>query len=1243
MTQAASVFPPHEPIVGYGLTNAFGSLTFEQPVALATPLGETNRLFVVERAGRIMVIPDLRAPTAEVFLDLREVTESTFVESGMLGLAFHPGFATNGFFFVFRTMVADSFNDRLSRFQVSSTNSNRADLSSEVVFISQYDESNEHNAGDLHFGPDGYLYISVADHGPGPDELPLHDQAIDKGLFGGILRIDVDRRPGNLRPVGKAAPYSIPVDNPFVGATQFNGWPVNPEEVRTEFYAVGFRNPFRFCVDELTGDVFAGDVGNGLIEEINHVHPGQNFGWPFLEGDYPASDNLTPPDAAVLARPLYSYFHGLAEHEGRAVIGGRVFHGSQYPDLKDKYVFGDFVSGHIWWLEGIENPTVTWLASDPNLSSFGIDPSNGDLLVTSLLTGRIRRLVFVPPEQSAPLPQTLAATGIFRNLATLDTVDEFVPYDVNVTFWSDFALKKRWFSTEGTTGSFGFSTNDPWSSPIGARWVKHFDMEAVRGDPSTARRLETRVLIRVEEGVYGLSYQWDENGENATLVSGKGLDKELLVSEGGIIRTQIWHFPGRRECLSCHNEKAGYTLGFSTAQLNRTASRLPQTPNQIDWMAAHGYLTNSIPSVQSLPHLVPDNDVSWPVEYRARSYLAANCQNCHQPGGISRMLWDGRISTPLTEAGLIRGTALGPFVPGQHIIEPNSLPLSLLYYRAAFAASWRMPPLGTSELNADGSALLQQWIEGMPDSSWNDADLGEVGLSGSTSIHLGVLAVGGAGLPLSLAATNDNLHWISRPVGPVSQVAGKLALSPASGSAGLMMRFGPESNGPLLALQSSTGHGLDLLRRNAAGSPLELLAHSDAPTPWLKLARHEDGFIAQSSADGILWTVLGKTAFDTNSAPSYAGIFTASGDTNRLIVSEWSNVLVEGLAPVVKSPSITLTVPAVLSLSAEVQALSFPVPLTWLANGQPVGTADQVPHALNWTNTVVGAYELEAVLRYGTPFALTSAPVQVMVTPQVSEIWFDSSLSVQPADLSVNRGLEGSLYSNSDGSGAGVAEVLFDAATNAVELVDPLGQPVPNAWGKVWQGGPLLDFNLSFKDFGLHRAGFYFDASAAQNRVLKISFFDAEDHLLGRRQFSIGSTGVLLQWELRGSFHIRIEGLDGLPGVLYGLQFDSVSPPRITLISPLDDAIMTAPTNVPIIFAIESLTKFTKTLEFYANGTLLGGQTNSPTSFQWNQPPVGDYKLEARLVDQFGLATTSPPVEIRIQSPVATASFMHED
>lgn len=270
-----AAFPP---LGDYSLVDALPGITFEQPVALAHPPGETNRLFVVEREGIIHVIPDLTSPTKEVFLDLRENLFSAYGEAGLLGLVFHPGYSTNGFFYVFRTLSAitgeiHGVHNEVSRFQVDPLNPSRAVPGSETRIISQYDDRDLHNGGDLHFGPDGYLYISIGYDGPLPEEIdPNNLQPIDQGWFGCILRIDVDKRPGNLVPnphPGITDQFLIPQDNPFVGCESYQGLPVDPAKVRTEIYALGFRNPWRMSIDSLTGEIWVGDVGSALFEEVN--------------------------------------------------------------------------------------------------------------------------------------------------------------------------------------------------------------------------------------------------------------------------------------------------------------------------------------------------------------------------------------------------------------------------------------------------------------------------------------------------------------------------------------------------------------------------------------------------------------------------------------------------------------------------------------------------------------------------------------------------------------------------------------------------------------------------------------------------------------------------------------------------------------------------------------------------------------------------------------------------------------
>lgn len=349
-------FPLDTPIIGFGVTNFLGDLTFDDPVCIKSPPGETNRLFIAERTGRLIVITNLAMPDKTVFLDLSQDTYSQFGEAGLLGLDFHPGYSTNRYFYVFRTAIANTegasnqIHDILARFEASPANPNAALANSEQRLIAQYDDSVEHNAGDCAFGPDGYLYVALGSSSPPPRDRSEDPQAIDKGFFGGLIRIDVDRRPGSLPPnphPASSAHYGIPPDNPFIGRTQHNGRVIDANQVRTEFYAIGLRNPWRIAFDPVTGHLYCGDVGASSFEEINLVEKGANYGWPYQEG---AALNPPVPSELALAPELYSYGRGYGPFQGRTVMGGLVYRGSELPGLEGAYLFADFYSGNIWAL-----------------------------------------------------------------------------------------------------------------------------------------------------------------------------------------------------------------------------------------------------------------------------------------------------------------------------------------------------------------------------------------------------------------------------------------------------------------------------------------------------------------------------------------------------------------------------------------------------------------------------------------------------------------------------------------------------------------------------------------------------------------------------------------------------------------------------------------------------------------------------------------------------------------------------
>jgi len=361
--------PPQD--VSIAVVEAYPSRTFQRPVGIYTPPDGTRRLFVLEQAGVIRVFPDEAGTSgSEVFLDIRDRVNDGGNEEGLLGMAFHPDFATNGRFYLDytadgprRTVVAG--------FRLDLSEANRGDPASEEIVLEVPQPYANHNGGQIAFGPDGFLYIGLGDGGSGGD--PQGNGQNPATLLGSILRIDVDAR-------SAIRGYGIPADNPFAG---------NGQGYREEIFAYGFRNPWRFSFDPPTGDLWAGDVGQNRIEEIDRVERGGNYGWNTMEGNecYEPSSGC---DRAGLVLPVTQYTH----QEGNSVTGGFVYRGSGIPALQGRYVYGDFGSGRIWALDASSpadpNPRQI-LDTNLNIASFGLDPS-GELLICAF-DGKIYRLV----------------------------------------------------------------------------------------------------------------------------------------------------------------------------------------------------------------------------------------------------------------------------------------------------------------------------------------------------------------------------------------------------------------------------------------------------------------------------------------------------------------------------------------------------------------------------------------------------------------------------------------------------------------------------------------------------------------------------------------------------------------------------------------------------------------------------------------------------------------------------------
>lgn len=391
----------------YTWENALPRVVFSSPTQLVFAPGEQHRAFVVELGGRVAVIRDLERPTREVFLDLSAMVGDNGPDHGALSLAFHQRFAENGEFFLWYSLVRDGKRyQRLSRFLVSASNPQRADASTETPLITQATGPGGHDGGTLVFGSDGYLYLSLGDGDESVPEAAESRQRIDRSFFGAIVRLDVDRKPGNLlpnpHPSVHPGTYFVPADNPFVGATAFLGEAVQPASVRTEFWALGLRNPFRMAFDAATGRLWCGDVGLNLREEVNVIERGGNYGWDLREGTLAGPSLRRTPGAAVLLSPLWEYGQDL----GQSVTGGLVYRASRYPELQGRYVFADFLSGRVWTLHAdgarpVNFGDVRQIATQRGLVAFAVHPGTGHLLATDFFTGRIQRLVSAPAGDAA--------------------------------------------------------------------------------------------------------------------------------------------------------------------------------------------------------------------------------------------------------------------------------------------------------------------------------------------------------------------------------------------------------------------------------------------------------------------------------------------------------------------------------------------------------------------------------------------------------------------------------------------------------------------------------------------------------------------------------------------------------------------------------------------------------------------------------------------------------------------------
>ena len=746
------VFPSSAPSASasWSVEIAFTNVVFDQPIFML-PYPGTNRLVMLHKPGRVTTFPNRRDALPGEILPFLDISSRTFTLSdcGLTGMAFHPQFgqlgSTNrGFIYITYKWrpgsVGTAFPEyaywRLSRFTVPDGQMT-ADPNSELVLVQTFDRQMFHDAGCLLFGPEGFLYFSVGDEGGANDQFNS-TQTINERLMSGIFRIDVNQNPVLSHPIRRqpfhhpATPagwpesfssnYFIPNNNPFVNTNGSN---------LEEFYALGFRQPYRFSRDPVTGLVWVGDSGQSTREEIDILVPGANYQWAYREGT--VAGPKAPPGVTngFEKGPLHDY----GRDQGGATIGGYVYRGSEHAQfLTGKYIWVDNVSGRIWAItsDGTTLTNVEYLTSMPSGSVYGGTSScgqdaNGEIYFLKFggdgaqRVFKLARTTTVIPDP----PALLSQVGAFTNLTTLAPAPGLIPFTVNTPLWSDNAEKFRWVAipNDGSHNTLAekiiFSPTNEWQFPAGTVFVKHFELPRDENNPALTHRVETRFLVRDQNsGVYGVTYKWRADGSDADLLPGSASQDYLINTAPSGVRTQHWTFPSRLDCLSCHNHQAGGVLGFKTHQLNGT-NFYPQTgrsDNQLRTLGHLGLFSSDYEEAQINGYLksVSVTNTSQPLVTRVRSYLDANCSQCHRPGG-QRANFDARYVVPLEQQNLIYGAVFDAVNdPTDRVIVPQDLLHSMIHNRASRVGPLQMPPLAKNLVDSNAVQVIADWINSLP-------------------------------------------------------------------------------------------------------------------------------------------------------------------------------------------------------------------------------------------------------------------------------------------------------------------------------------------------------------------------------------------------------------------------------------------------------------------------------------------------------------------------------------------------
>ena len=322
----------------------------------------------------------------------------------------------------------------------------------------------------------------------------------------------------------------------------------------------------------------------------------------------------------------------------------------------------------------------------------------------------------MPAEADGRIPRLLSQTGVFSDTPKRIASPGLIPYDLNVAFWSDGADKSRWIAVPA--GQILFSASGEWRFPAGTVFVKNFDLGLDAANPAVKRRLETRILVRDSKGgVYGAVYKWRPDGSDAELLSTSATETIQVKSATGNPQEQTWYYPSRQDCLTCHTAGAGGVLGVKTRQLNRPFTYPSGViDNELRTWNHLGLFTPAFKDeeLQKFTALAAAGDTRRSLQDRARSYLDANCAQCHRPGGTVAN-FDARYDTPLEKQALIDGPVLiDQGIDRPRVISPHDIWRSIAYMRVDTTGDIRMPPLARETIDQKGVKLLGEWINSLP-------------------------------------------------------------------------------------------------------------------------------------------------------------------------------------------------------------------------------------------------------------------------------------------------------------------------------------------------------------------------------------------------------------------------------------------------------------------------------------------------------------------------------------------------